>query len=648
MVVPSTTRVPSGTMPTGYAAWRTLTSARDVAHPCRVRRCLGAMAVVIALHAGTASAWVQSMAGTTRKAGFVVMLLAVDSSGAAFVAAPAARPSTADDDAIVVRFDAESGVERWRTFLPSSFPTALAVDPVGGAVVAGAIRGDQQSFEVASLVAADGAVRWVTTLGPGAPRSVAVAPNGRIFAGGSIDFAFGTHGVVSLDPVGGSPQWQGAPGMSVSEIASAPNGDVVAAGQLPPTSFSDFTVLRLAGADGAERWRYVINGSWQAVDGTSISWDVGTSVVVGADGAVFATGWTQKAAEEFGSNLDLVVVKLSGVTGEEIWRQDVAGPRDSDDRGSKVVLDGSGNAIVVGGIGLNSDRPYGLVKLDGVTGAVRWLSRLDGPLGNGTVRDVAIAGDDVLVAGSSVPNGDPAFAIARLDGASGEARWVHEIQGLGAEQPDSYNHDWATSIALDARGRVVAGGLLRNRGGADTAGDVTVVEFSDRLAGTRLMLRERHRRRGSGRLVVAAQSRDVLATSGRGADPTASGASLELVNPTTGEGVRFPLPAVGWTAGGGATLGSLRYSYEDADGTHGPCRRAVLTGGKRFALRCSGTLGFHLDEPQHVLAARLVVGDQGASYCVRFGGDVIRDEPTEGFASGVFEARRAPAPDVCP
>jgi hypothetical protein len=91
-------------------------------------------------------------------------------------------------------------------------------------------------------------------------------------------------------------------------VAVDGSDDVVAAGWTEHTgSGRDFTVVKLDGAGGAERWRYVLNG-------TLSSFDVALAVVVDGAGDVVAAGLTQNT----GSGEDFTVVKLRGSDGEDI------------------------------------------------------------------------------------------------------------------------------------------------------------------------------------------------------------------------------------------------------------------------------------------------------------------------------------------
>lgn len=118
------------------------------------------------------------------------------------------------------------------------------------------------------------------------------------------------------------------------------------------------------------------------------------------------------------------------------------------------------------------------------------------------------------------------------------------------------------------------------------------------------------------------------------------GASVQLVNPTTGEGTCLALPAHGWTARK-RTKPSTR--YRDRDYAFGACDSAKIDG--RLTLRCRGRvqpIGFSLDEAQQSALAVVVRTTRGR-FCTVFDGDAVRrDQP------GFFTAKAVGIPAACP
>jgi hypothetical protein len=124
--------------------------------------------------------------------------------------------------------------------------------------------------------------------------------------------------------------------------------------------------------------------------------------------------------------------------------------------------------------------------------------------------------------------------------------------------------------------------------------------------------------------------------------PTAAGAVLEIVNPSTAETATIPLPPAGWTTKPSDAVGGTIYRYRDPAQINGPCKVIVLKGNRALKAKCEGAqLAFTLDEAsQGTLDLRLVLSG-GFARCLSFGGAVIHDEP------GQFVATAAARPSAC-
>lgn len=222
-----------------------------------------------------------------------------------------------------------------------------------------------------------------------------------------------------------------------------PAGDVLAAGMTVNSGFgdADFTVTKLAGVDGTERWRRII-------DGGAHDWDQASAVTVDRAGNVIAAGEIRNTPNDD----DFAVVKLRADDGAIVWSQafDISGflppplwPGPDDDAYS-ITTDRSGDVIAAGvlsasynGSGLGE---FFVIKLDGSTGTERWHFRTGGQA-NAAVVD---GNDDVLVAGSA----GATLVAVKLDGRSGASLWHVQITSPSAGQ----------GLALLADGDVVAGG----------------------------------------------------------------------------------------------------------------------------------------------------------------------------------------------
>jgi hypothetical protein len=163
------------------------------------------------------------------------------------------------------------------------------------------------------------------------------------------------------------------------------------------------------------------------------------------------------------------------------------------------------------------------------------------------------------------------------------------------------------------------------------------------LSGARLALKDPAGNPDRRRVVLSSRDPGIAApTPGGGGDPTADGATLTAVNPTTGESVVLSLPAVNWR-GTGSPPGTDGYEYRDHARAAGPCTSVSIRNGKRASAMCKGaSVGFTLDEPaQGELGFRLSTGATPVHYCWRFGGKITADRP------GLFRAKGAGPPASC-
>lgn len=125
-------------------------------------------------------------------------------------------------------------------------------------------------------------------------------------------------------------------------------------------------------------------------------------------------------------------------------------------------------------------------------------------------------------------------------------------------------------------------------------------------------------------------------------DPTASGALLHVHGAGgTADNACFALPAVGWRSKGRPR--GRRWVFDGCSSGQGPCVRALLRPGKRFAAKSRGALAYSLDEPQQT-AVGVRFGAGGTSTCALFGGRLAKDR---GGTKGRFTAKDAPAPATC-
>ena len=368
------------------------------------------------------SGWRQVITGTDPSGSSVVNMVAVDTVGDVVAAGFLWNVGTGEDFT-VIKLDGVSGAERWRQVIDGpthgqDVANSVAVDAAGDVVAAG----------------------WLTT--PGA----------------AADFT-----VIKLDGVSGAERWRqviDGPAHR-NDIAQAVTvdaaGDVVAAGGITfvSTFAASFTVLKLDGASGAERWRQVITKTSLVFD------DVAWAVAVDAAGDVVAAGSLNATS----TSQTFTVLKVDGASGAKRWQQDI-----SSGSARAVAVDAAGNVVAAGSLATPTSNDFTVIKFDGTSGAERWRQVITGPSFDGlsgldAARVVAVdAVGDVVAAGSTTTGGTSPdfFTVIKFDGASGAERWCQVVP-----TPSGCCLSGVQAVAVDAAGDVVAAGSIQDSGGSD-------------------------------------------------------------------------------------------------------------------------------------------------------------------------------------
>lgn len=263
-------------------------------------------------------------------------------------------------DFTVIKFDGVSGTELWRQVITGSDKggseaTEVAADARGDVLAVGFITNSEtgNDFAVVKLDGLSGTVLWTKTIsGMDSPlfdmaHAVTVDLAGDVIAAGYLaniltddDFT-----VIKLDGTSGAERWRkvingtanGADDRALAVTADV-EGNVVAAGHIRNTeTLDDFTVIKLEGVSGAELWRQMING-----DANGEDW-AGT-VSVDVTGDVVAAGATKNKL----TGTDFTVVRFDGASGKELWRKVINGTANDVDAADAVATDSAGNAVAVG------------------------------------------------------------------------------------------------------------------------------------------------------------------------------------------------------------------------------------------------------------------------------------------------------------
>lgn len=224
------------------------------------------------------------------------------------------------------------------------------------------------------------------------------------------------------------------------------DGDVLAAGGLMETGVniaSDFGVVKLAGANGAELWRASIDGTEPNGE------DYANAVAADAAGNAIATGsLTNVPFQDV-----FVIAKFAAADGALLWRRDFQ--HIYRNYGEAVAVDAAGDAVAIGSVGAQGFA----VKVRGSDGAVVWQVALAGtasPASTAYGLGLDAAGD-VYVAGSAynLYSGND-VVVWKLAGSDGHEVWRHAATTAG--NPNA--SDYASALALDGQGNMAVGATL--------------------------------------------------------------------------------------------------------------------------------------------------------------------------------------------
>jgi len=205
----------------------------------------------------------------------------------------------------------------------------------------------------------------------------------------------------------------------------------------------DWCVLKY-GADGQLRWA-------RTLCGTTAGEDRAVSLTVDRDRNVYATG---SVANE-GCGLDWMTAKYSPA-GVLLWSRTYDGAAHGDDEAVGLALDARANVYVTGSVWSSQGGRDVVTTRYGSTGGRVWLRRwVNTNLADGddVPHDIAVRDCGVVVVGSWT-NEVSVDCLAIVYRRDGRRRWWHTMAG------HAYRADEYTSVGMDAKGRIVAGGQL--------------------------------------------------------------------------------------------------------------------------------------------------------------------------------------------
>lgn len=231
-------------------------------------------------------------------------------------------------------------------------------------------------------------------------------------------------------------------------------------------------------AAGTQQWVHTFNGT--VANGN----DIPVTVLTDASDNVFVAG----TATNTGTSTDLLVIKINGATGAQMWAVSVNGSFDDGVFG--MVLDASGNPVVAGRYGSNSSSDFWGVKLDNATGAQLWNNRVLTAVGDEPASIAIDGAGDILLTGTTnnaTYTGD--LFTAKLSGSTGAQLWTatysyssnidkgvavritstNEVVVLGTIARATWYGDDLVLIRYTSAGAVASGPLLHDTGLYDTA-----------------------------------------------------------------------------------------------------------------------------------------------------------------------------------
>jgi cysteine-rich repeat protein len=308
--------------------------------------------------------------------------------------------------------------------------TAVAVSEDGDVFSAGSITTSGE-LVVMSHGSGDGSEQWryLLAASPLDRRHVSLAQDvsGAVFAAGRYEVGrngpFVGH-VVKLAPENGQEHWRvELTDVGIYAIAVDPLGDLVLAGALRGlggVTTQDLLVIKLDGVSGEEVWRHVVNG---LADGA----DLATSVVINEGGEI-AIGGSVFDNVDLGYS-DFVVVQLSGVDGSENWRAKVPSIAGHGGRVEALTLDAEDNVVAAGqAVTGGGWCDWVVAKFRPSDGAQLWRAVFDGG-GCDNALDVGVddAGDIVATGGQGLT----LFVTIKFSGVDGSMVWRHDIENLG-------------------------------------------------------------------------------------------------------------------------------------------------------------------------------------------------------------------------
>lgn len=341
----------------------------------------------------------------------------------------------------------------------------LVLDGLGNVYVSGESLGSKGGVDFATVkYDRNGKQKWVKRYnGPGngddIPKAMALDSSGNIFVAGyaSVSNAETDYVTIKYSPAGKqlwAKRYNGEGSFSdyAYDIAVDGAGNAIVTGQSSPGNPHTIKYS----PDGKLLWA-------QRYSGLGYNTDPGEAVAVDSSNNIYVTGHH--------GTVDMVIVTAKfNPSGKQLWLKEYDGPDGGIDLPRDIIVDGSGNVLVVGTLNtLSSNSDYITLKYS-PGGKRLWADIYKGP-GNrdDTARSIAVDGSgNAYVTGSSwEPSLSSDYCTIKYS-PSGKRIWVHLYQGPCSD-------DNAYAVAVDRSGNVYVTG--DSFGGLATDFDYATVKY---------------------------------------------------------------------------------------------------------------------------------------------------------------------------
>ena len=382
-----------------------------------------------------AVAWRKSFSGTSLNRGYNLgAAVAADGGGDVIVLGELVDYVGTGDDVfreshgVALKLAGADGSELWRVASDRSPQVSgnveLVIDAAGNPLQLA------QAGTVVKRSGQTGAELWryhapsPSSFGPPSGSGIALGSDGDVYAtwqwfGGSLGSSGGSSALVArIDGTNGAERWHAevASGELLSNVPAGLAVDAAGNALLAVRSEStadhfDFLVVELAAADGAEVWRFDVDGP----DASSKFPSWSNAVAVDGDRAV-AVGNLVGG----GQDSDGVAVVLTA-DGTESWRNTLHRNDASADQALALAVLASGDVVAAGKTTRAQGQSSFVVhRFASSDGNVAWTRDL-GP-GKATALVADVAGDVIAGGNLYLPEGSP-MVVAKLAGDDGSERW---------------------------------------------------------------------------------------------------------------------------------------------------------------------------------------------------------------------------------